>query len=276
MSNSAITTETFEIDNAVLVAYTAKTDDYTALVSDSVIELAATTTANKTFTLYSAGDKPGGILSFINNSDYRLTIDANGSETINGALTITLGGNAGTLSLVSDGTNWNILGQSEVLLYDADISAVSNIDINNIATSLFKKYKLVAQLVPSVDASINIRLSNDNGATFRTGATDYLYTIFSASGATFTASPSLTDSGVLHVNAESTSNSASITCDIVGAGSSSYRTTVFHSAFGVRNTGDNNFVVGAVRVQAVEVNNAIRLLSSAGTLTGHVSLWGVL
>ncbi len=67
------------------------------------------TTASLTASLFSAVSAGEGFLfSIQNSSDGVLTIDPDGSETINGAATLAIPSDGGT-SVVSDGTNWQII-----------------------------------------------------------------------------------------------------------------------------------------------------------------------
>lgn len=91
------------------VNYTTKTGSYTATTDDDVILCSG---AAFTITLYAASGKTGRILT-IKKTDSSLTniitIDGNGTETIDGSLTTTLNTINETVVLVCDGTNWQIL-----------------------------------------------------------------------------------------------------------------------------------------------------------------------
>jgi hypothetical protein len=88
---------------------TTKTANYTALTTDNIILCDATSGAF-TITLYPASGNAGRKLTIIktDTSTNAITIDANGSETINGALTQSLNSQHSTLTLVCDGSNWRI------------------------------------------------------------------------------------------------------------------------------------------------------------------------
>jgi hypothetical protein len=94
----------------VLVVST-KTTTYTATASDDVI-LADASGASFTITLPAASGNTGKVLRFKKiDSDWTkvVTIDGNASETIDGATTTTLNTTNEELSIICDGTNWQIL-----------------------------------------------------------------------------------------------------------------------------------------------------------------------
>lgn len=63
-------------------------------------------------TLYTAVGNGGQKVTVkANKSDNVLSVDANGSQTIDGALTVTLTGGSDSLSLISDGANWKSLSR---------------------------------------------------------------------------------------------------------------------------------------------------------------------
>lgn len=86
-----------------------KTTTYTAAIGDDVILV--TTAASWTLTLYPAAGNSGRIITIKKTSSdtNTLTIDANASETIDGALTTTMHTRYETLKLICDGSNWHIL-----------------------------------------------------------------------------------------------------------------------------------------------------------------------
>lgn len=86
-----------------------KSAAYTASESDDVILV--DTTSAFTLTLYPASGNSGKILTIkkTTNDVNALTIDANASETIDGALTTTINSQYECLKIISDGANWQIL-----------------------------------------------------------------------------------------------------------------------------------------------------------------------
>lgn len=92
------------------VPVSSKTSAYTALVTDDVLLVDATSGAF-TVTLPTVATSTGKILKLkkIDSSVNAITIDGNGAETIDGAATIALVEQYESLSLVCNGTAWFIL-----------------------------------------------------------------------------------------------------------------------------------------------------------------------
>ena len=86
-----------------------KVANYTAVITDDTVLASG---AAFTVTLYAASGNTGKVLR-IKKTDATLaniiTIDANASETIDGALTTTLNTQYETVTIVCDGSNWHIL-----------------------------------------------------------------------------------------------------------------------------------------------------------------------
>ena len=81
---------------------------YTATTTDSIIDV---TGGTFTILLYTAVGNAGRTLYIKNSSTGIVTIDGNGSETIDAQLTRTLG-NLEDIIIQSDGSNWNIVGRT--------------------------------------------------------------------------------------------------------------------------------------------------------------------
>lgn len=94
----------------------SKTASYTVLSTDGVVLVDASTGAN-TQTLPTAVGISGRIISIMktDSSTNLVTIDGNGTETINGDLTRTLGTQYDVVRLVSDGSNWVIIAGGETV-----------------------------------------------------------------------------------------------------------------------------------------------------------------
>lgn len=113
------------------VAPTSKTTTYTALTTDDTI-LADTSGGAWTLTLYAASGNGGRRLRVVKTTSdtTALTIDGNAAETINGSTTYTINIQYQEVTLLCDGTNWNI--ESEyVPVVAADGYRGSTQSINN-------------------------------------------------------------------------------------------------------------------------------------------------
>lgn len=92
------------------LAVTSKTANYTAVTTDDVI-LCDDTSASFTITLFAASGNSGKVLRIKKTNATlanQVTIDCNASETINGATTTTLNTQGEFITIICDGTNWQI------------------------------------------------------------------------------------------------------------------------------------------------------------------------
>jgi hypothetical protein len=92
----------WENKNQSIFAYTAQTTTYNALASDYVIHC---TSGTFTVNLPTAVGVQGKVYIVKNSGSGLITIDPNGTQTIDGALTYKIGGNE-SLNLMSTGANW--------------------------------------------------------------------------------------------------------------------------------------------------------------------------
>ena len=87
-------------------AYTARTTTYTAANTDYFIDC---TTGTFTVNLFTAVGNTGRILIIKNSGTGTITVDPNGSQTIDGATTQTLSTQWSRVHIISDGANWKII-----------------------------------------------------------------------------------------------------------------------------------------------------------------------
>lgn len=85
--------------------YQSKSATYTALVTDEIIEATANTF---TITLYTAVGNKGRLITINNQGAGVVTVEGDGTETINGSLNQTLN-QYDSLTVVSNGTNWIVI-----------------------------------------------------------------------------------------------------------------------------------------------------------------------
>ena len=96
-------------------ALLAKTANYTITDTDPDIVVVGALSAHATITLPTALDNSGRIITVIIDGDpgaYNVIVDGEGSETINGAATKTNSDQYSYLTLLSNGTRWNIIGSA--------------------------------------------------------------------------------------------------------------------------------------------------------------------
>jgi hypothetical protein len=96
------TLSVWENKNQSIFAYTSQTTTYNVLASDYVIHC---TSGTFTVNLPTAVGVQGKVYIVKNSGSGLITIDPNGTQTIDGALTYKIGGNE-SLKLMSTGANW--------------------------------------------------------------------------------------------------------------------------------------------------------------------------
>jgi hypothetical protein len=87
-------------------AYTARTTTYTAANTDYFIDC---TSGSFTVNLFTAVGNTGRILIIKNSGTGTITVDPNGSQTIDGATTQSLATQWSRVHIISDGANWKII-----------------------------------------------------------------------------------------------------------------------------------------------------------------------
>jgi len=92
---------------------TSVTADATVTVNDGLM-LVNATSGNVTITLYTAANNAGAVLTVkrTDASTNTVTVDGNSAETIDGRLTWLLPQQYASLTIVSDGSNWFVVGGS--------------------------------------------------------------------------------------------------------------------------------------------------------------------
>lgn len=105
------TVDNIETSSAEADTVVTKTTTYTAVASDDIILVE--TAAAWTLSLFTAVGNSGKLLRIVktSNDQNELTIDASGSETINGFLTMKLKYRFDEVTLISNGSGWNIHAQ---------------------------------------------------------------------------------------------------------------------------------------------------------------------
>ncbi len=88
---------------------TAQTGTYSVDSANGINQVVVATANTFTITLYAASGKSGYSVSVKNTGTGTITIDGNGSETIDGQTTVAISAQYGALTLVCDGSNWFVL-----------------------------------------------------------------------------------------------------------------------------------------------------------------------
>ena len=91
---------------SLTLAYTAVTSTYTVLQADFVVDA---TSGTFTVTLPTAAGITGKQFAIKNSGTGVITVDGNGTETIDGSLTFILSTKGESIWVVSDGANWKVI-----------------------------------------------------------------------------------------------------------------------------------------------------------------------
>ena len=168
--------------SVTLPATLAKTANYTVAVGDrDKLILGDATSGAFTVTLPAAATAGAGFeitVKKIDSSANIVTVDGDGSETIDGALTKSLVSQYDHLTLVSDGSNWHVKAdfkQDVTLLETQTASASPQLDFITGINSKFPIFEFrITGLRPATNAvDLQMLVSEDGGSTFKVGAADY-------------------------------------------------------------------------------------------------------
>lgn len=171
-----------------------------------------------------------------------------------------------------------------VLISTATASNSAAIDFTSGITSAYDEYMIsMTNVVPATDdASLQLRVSEDGGSTFKAGATDYSYAYNSEQEAGTDASNGSAGSTRILMSA-SVSNTASMggVCGEVRffapAGTTQNKLFTYQTGFPRTSTTDFRVINGAGRfVLDTNAINGIRFLFSSGNITsGNFALYGI-
>lgn len=144
----------------------AKSGDYTITDTDGIETVLVTTgSTTRTITLPTAADNAYRkiIVKKVDSGTGLVTIDGEGSETIDGATTVSLGYQYGFAELVCDGTSWHLVNLMECGNYTASTSSLSNLDAATFSAGSFMRIMNRVQIsgLISVDATAASSFSFD-------------------------------------------------------------------------------------------------------------------
>jgi len=285
------------IDSAALAAFaatfgagagtSAKSGAYTVATSDRGKTFVVTNAP--TITLLAAAGAGDGFTVAVRNdnapaSGSLVTIDANASETINGALTLVLQPGDSAL-LVCNGSDWFALVGGhrapgiEILANDTAATGAT-IDFESLISNKHAAILLVFDdLVPATDATdLYLRTSTDNGSTY-SSASDYVWSRNSLASTppSNTAAGDASDSEIeLAVNLGSQADEqVSGLIWIINPAKGGQRPKVMWSIAYQTASDAMALATGAAEVSPVSAVNAFRLLMSSGNVsTINYTLYG--
>lgn len=151
-----------------------KTANYTVALNDVASVIVATGSSSWTLALPAAASVGNGFIFTLKNAGTgRITIDPNGSETINGVLTLGCY-RQDSVDIIGDGTAWQALFQSPFSIVEAATTSGAQALLDNTLPSEFKLFTVELDgFEPSVSAALGLRLSVDGGSTFYNTSGNY-------------------------------------------------------------------------------------------------------
>lgn len=275
-------------------AVNSQSANYTVLTSDqNKTILVNATSGNITITLLASATAGSGFELTIKKTDSTantVTIDGNGSETIDGATTQVLAFQNNSMTIISDGTNWQIKDRNTttgglVLLATRTASATASLDFTSLITSVYDTYIFEIQdIVPGTNSvSFGVRTSTNNGSSYDSGSSDYVIAGRSNdSGSAATGSLNNSGSIIGTISNPSVGLSTTAGCSLSGKvalynplSASTIKMIKFDTSF-IGTTGvliDSNGTVS--RNVAADVDAIQFLMSSGNIASGIIRMYGV-
>lgn len=257
------------------VKFTTKSANYTAVSSDNNATIRFT--GAYTLSLDDAATLGASWSVNVAAGGGTVTIDPDASETVNGLSTLKIY-DGQSASIFCDGSNFvaQIRGASawETIREDTLVN-VAAYDVTDL--SAFRALRISGHIYPSVDASVFMRTSTNNGVSYDSGASDYGFQYMVGTGTTSSANSGNTSSiNLSQSNSVESSPDDGMTLDLMfenfnkninlkGIGTLSYTLT---TAF---------LLVGSLlfRRNQATARNAFRIATGAGTLSGVIVVEGI-
>lgn len=213
----------------------------------------------------------------VNNaaSGNAITIDPNGSETINGLATLKVFPGERAL-VVCDGANWQAFGLSPLVLLSSQTAVLaSGVSFVSLFDSAFSSFEVRAYgLMGTSTTDINAQVSANAGASWYSGSTDYKlnYVVMDQGGTLSSGSIDATGISMAQINSTALASFEMELFDLNAT--SSYKTTQQRqagaSAGGLRCMQSSVRLIGA----GTNVINGLRFIPVAGLMSGTFKLYG--
>jgi len=167
-------------------------------------------------------------------------------------------------------------------LFNKEISSDSSIGIKNAITADYGEYRLVLEdvSVATDGALLNIRVSEDNGSTYKSGVSDYDWVNTSNDGTSITSTSDAADSEItlMEDGIENTSADGRVCGHIhfYTPSSTSHKKTFMWDLTYENTSGALCRVHGSGRYLSSNAIDAIQILASSGNLAaGRIKLYGI-
>lgn len=183
------------VDNKV--ALTGKSGNYTAIASDN--NAVHRYTAAATVTLTAAATLGANWHYTVVADGGDVTVDPNGSETINDVTTLTVP-NGSSATIICDGANFFVVMKPSgwEFIRKVDLTGVSSVDTIDLGD--FKRLWIVGFAAGTTPAAIYFLTSTDNGLNYDNGASDYTHQYIQSSGAASVALRASASAGAICAN----------------------------------------------------------------------------
>ncbi len=171
-AQSFIASEKATARRNIIAPYATKNADYTAVADDVGSTLRFTAAA--TLSLTAAATLANGWAANVIADGGAVTIDPNGSETINGLTTLIVP-NGTTAEIICDGSNFFTVFRPSgwQTIEQRTFTAVSAIDFTNLGG--FARLRISGLISLSSSGTLGWRSSTNNGTSYDTGASDYSF-----------------------------------------------------------------------------------------------------
>ncbi|MBB3744993.1 hypothetical protein FHX10_004530 [Rhizobium sp. BK591] len=253
------------------IDYAEKSGNYLAVAADAGSTLRFTATANLTLT--AAATLAAGWSIDVFAEGGTVTVDPNGSETINGAATLTIPIGA-TAVIICDGTAFFTLSTNEwEPIRNDQITAQGAIDVTNLGAFEFIRFR--GYLEVSVAGTVGLQTSTNNGSSFDGAANDYAWQSIFANNTSISGNRQNSTSMLIGGGVDSGANNGVFLENVEMANFNKTKFAKFKSSSTYVSAGAVVLSeVGGHRASTT-ARNAIRILCSSGTMTGHVIIEGI-
>jgi|GEM_PF-1418016 len=256
-----------------------KTAAYTVAVADDGKAIVATS-GTWTLTLPAAATAGDGfVLNFLNIGTGVVTMDGDGSETINGSTTLAFGYGEGC-DLRCDGVNWHaIINGAMQKMASGTVASAATLDITGL-TAAYREIRLVFDgLKPATDnVPFRLRLSDDGGSTYEADAADYAWNYIWATEAGTTGALGDDEAAFIELTGNSGNQAAEemsgeiILLNPAGTGITQVLFRVSYQSNGPA----LNVNHGSGQIQAAGPTTAFRVFFSSGNIAAmNYTLYGV-
>lgn len=272
-------------DAAAISAVTSRSSNTVLAAADNNVLFVFTSSFTQTLTAAATLGSAWSV-NVRNDGTGVITVDPNASETIDGNTTINIyPGEAFTI--VCDGSNFKTVGRRKglVMIQQQTASSSASVDFTTgFSDAEFTRYQLEWDgLVTATDnTNLWLRISQDGGSTYKSGASDYAYNVqFNNTGTTLGNVGSAADTKIvvarnLDTTATGANSSGKVMCFNLQS-TSLLKNFRIESSTNADASSDEEIVGwGKFALNTNTAINGLRLIMASGNIaSGTITLWGV-